>query len=86
MEARQKQMKKQTIPALCTSHLIQENGQDGKQMANTYYFLDKQLTAHMYQSHKKQKRTVIKKTSKTRLKFIKPITCKQKIIILIKKC
>ena len=46
----------------------------------TYYFLDKQLTAHMYQSHKKQKRTVIKKTSKTRLKFIKPI------IILIKKC
>ena len=32
MEARQKQMKKQTIPALCTSHLILENGQDGKQM------------------------------------------------------
>ena len=49
----------------------------------TYYFLDKQLTAHMYQSHKKQKWTVIEKTSKTRLKFIKPITCKQKIIIII---
>lgn len=32
MEARQKQMKKQTIPALRTSNLIQENGQDGKQM------------------------------------------------------
>ena len=53
----------------------------------TYYFLDKQLTAYMYQSHKKQKWTVIEKTSKTRLKFIKPITCKQKIIIIIiKKC